>query len=705
MLKIIKIKFLLIITTVVMMLVSCVSKKNKTGISNHEFPTTPNVIDLKQLSSSGVFSIKKQRFSPNANGAIADISLMLPEYSNGLYYRPFSERLASGNRMEALWFTNVSELSNYKQIKPREDDNMKFGTFILLQKKNGNYLAILPIVSKELGNSFTVKGQNFILNTATYGTKDIDVPSPLFSYAESSNPYEATRKAWGLAKNTSGVKGNVNWRSEKEYPEPFHYLGWCTWEHYKKNINEKIITNAVNGIKSSDLPIRWVLIDDGYLDEENRQLLSFGVDKKKFPNGWKSITNLKDEKVKWMGIWRNFNGYMDGVSINNTLKNGNEYLSLSSQKSRKKNLRMMSKNDSISANTFYDAMTADTKNSGFDMIKVDFQSMNLQFNKGNENPVLGVHYNNRALEENVKEKDLKLLNCIAMQNFNVFNQTYSNVIRSSVDYKVDLDRIDLTLVQNFTNALWLGHVHWLDQDMFHTSFKETAPLMAVARAISGGPIYLSDETKNIDDTYLNPLMYDDGKIIGTLAPGVPLPKSLKQDPYTGKKAFKVIAPLKNKTAVIMAVNLNRGIQIKSSISIQDYPNAGGMIQPYKGLWGIPEEGILLFDSYSKTAKPLVANYEFELKTREEKLFQLSPIIKGWSVIGRTDKYLSAGTVEVLEITNNKIVLTMEELGVLTLWSKNGVPKLNGVPFKSLGENLYELDVNKVSKRAKITITR
>jgi hypothetical protein len=164
--------------------------------------------------------------------------------------------------------------------------------------------------------------------------------------------------------------------------------------------------------------------------------------------------------------------------------------------------------------------------------------------------------------------------------------------------------------------------------MFHTSFKETACLMAVSRVISGGPIYLSDETKNIDDTYLNPLMYKDGEIICTLAPGVLLPESLEQDPYLDKKVFKVIAPLKNKSAIIMAVNLNRGIVLDAAISLDDYPNSAGMIQPYKGLWELPKEGFLLYDSYNKIAKPLIEDFEFELKTREERLFQLSPIING-----------------------------------------------------------------------------
>jgi hypothetical protein len=694
--KILLISFLIFNTFLV---IGCAKKKES---EVRDSIGIPKFIDVSLLDSQGVYVIKKQELIPNKKGIIAEISLKLPEYQKGMYYRPFSEKLASGNRMEALWFSDIKELSNYKKQTPREDDNMNLGSFILLKKKDGNFLAILPIVSKNVGNTFDVHSDNFILETATYGTKSINVTAPLFSYAESKSPYEATRLAWKLAKETAGVKGNINWRSDKEYPEPFKYLGWCTWEHFKKDINEEIIKTAINDIKSSDLPIRWVLIDDGYLDQKNRQLLSFGVDKNKFPNGWKSITSLKDEKLKWMGIWRNFNGYMDGVSTNNTMSTISEDLNTLVYGQNGSKTRMMTKNSFASANAFYDAMTSDTKNNGFDIIKVDFQSNNLLFNTGEENPVLGVHYNNRALEENVKEKNLKLLNCIAMQNFNVFNQTYSNVIRSSVDYKTDLNRTDLTIVQNFTNALWLGHVHWLDQDMFHTSYKETARLMAVSRAISGGPIYLSDETKNIDDTYLTPLMYKDGEIIGTLAPGVPLPESLLQDPYVGKKAFKVIAPIKNKSAVIMAVNLNRETIVKGAISLSDYPNAGGMIQPYKGLWEIPEDGILLYDSYKRSAKQLIDDVEFELKTREERLFQLSPIVKGWSVIGNSDKYLSAGTVAVQSISENEIICTMKESGNLTIWSKNGVPTLNGVPFKSLGNQLYEF---KVSSTKEIKIKR
>lgn len=136
-----------------------------------------------------------------------------------------------------------------------------------------------------IGNTFSIEENNIFLTVATYGTKIESTSAPLFTYAESENPYEAARLAWEMAMEIDGVKGNINWRSNKTYPEPFKYLGWCSWEHYKKDINEEIILNSIADIKTSELPFRWLMVDDGYLDQENWKLLSFGVDKKN-PNGW-----------------------------------------------------------------------------------------------------------------------------------------------------------------------------------------------------------------------------------------------------------------------------------------------------------------------------------------------------------------------------------------------------------------------------------
>ena len=683
-----KINILLWLTTI-FMFSSCEEKKNirKQSVQTGVFEKMPQLLDLSATDTEGLLSLEKQPLQPDSEGVIATISIKLPDYHKGMYYRPFSDKIASGNRMEPLWFDRVSDLENYTSEKPREDDNMGLGAFVLLQKSNGNYLAVLPLVSKDIGNTFFIHEGAFQLQTATYGTDALEAEIPLLAYAESQSPYEAVHNAWALAKDAPMLAGQINWRNDKTFPEPFRYLGWCSWEHYKKNIDETIITNSIKDIQQSDLPIRWVMVDDGYLDEDKGQLISFGVDKEKFPNGWKPILDLKDEKVKWMGIWRNFNGYMAGVSPYNSMSSLQGELELGNEVFKKRPL-LTTLLTQESSNNFYELMTDDTRQNGFDIIKVDFQSDNWRFNRGKSNAIRAVYENQKALENQVRTHELSLINCIAMQNFNVFHQTHSSIIRSSVDYKNDLDRIDLTLVQNFTNALWLGHLHWTDQDMFHTSFKETAKLMAVARAVSGGPIYLSDETKNMDDTYLRPLMYEDGRILGTLAPAVPSPETLLHDPYTGNQAFKVFAPLPNKTAIVLAFNLNRGTEVKTVITKNDYAHASGMLQPFEGLWQLPEEGILLYDYFAKKAAVLNDTYEFNLKTREEKLVQLCPITNGWSIIGRSDKYLGASTFTIESISAEEVVLDMEETGPILIWNKNRRPQSKQLLFEELEKGLW-----------------
>ncbi|MBP0904157.1 Sip1-related alpha-galactosidase [Mariniflexile gromovii] len=687
------------IITLLLLCFACGSKRS--NVNFNEFESIPESIHFKNTETSGVFKIKQQAFTPN-NGIIADIKLELPEFKKGIYFRPFSEKLAAGNRVEPLWFHDISELDNYKHQQPRMDSHINLGAFMMLQKENGDYLALLPLVSNRIGNTFSIRDKNAYLTVATYGTDTENVAVPLMSYGQSASPYEAARLAWEQAMKTDKVKENIKWRSEKEYPEAYKYLGWCSWEHYKHTINEEVILDALKGMKESKIPFRWMLVDDGYLDHKSGQLLSFGVDKKKFPNGWEPIISQKDDKIKWMGIWCNFNGYFGGVSPEHNMTNLQEHLAARNPSGKKPIL--MPKISEEAANAFYNEMTKTTKDNGFDIIKVDFQSDNFRNNTGASNAILGVHYNNIALEENCKDKDLMLLNCIAQQNFNVFNHRHSAIIRGSVDYKTTQDRLDVTLVQNFANAFWLGHNYWLDQDMFFANFEETAQLMAVARAMSGGPIYLSDVPEHIDDTVLKPLTYTDGLIVGTLAPAVPLPESLMQDPYFDGKAFRVIAPLKNKTAAIMAVNMNQDDkELTTQVSIKDYPFAGGMMQPYQGLWEVPKGGILLYDYYKGSAQILKDAYQFTMGSRRERLLLLSPIQHGWSIIGRPDKYLSASTFELLKMDNKSVKIQMVEDGPILIWTDNKIPHSENFEFTKLENGLWKGELMKPNSDRSYTI--
>ena len=47
------------------------------------------------------------------------------------------------------------------------------------------------------------------------------------------------------------------------------------------------------------------------------------------------------------------------------------------------------------------------------------------------------------------------------------------------------------------------------------------------------------------------------------------------------------------------------------------------------------------------------------------------------------------------INKNEIICTMKVLGSLTIWSNNGIPKINGVPFNSLRNHLYTFDCSMI----------
>lgn len=80
-------------------------------------------------------------------------------------------------------------------------------------------------------------------------------------------------------KKVSSLKRRV----DKEYFEAFDYLGWCTWEHYHYDIDETKILNDMNAIEASGIPVRYILIDDGHIANEDRQLTSLTPNKQRFP--------------------------------------------------------------------------------------------------------------------------------------------------------------------------------------------------------------------------------------------------------------------------------------------------------------------------------------------------------------------------------------------------------------------------------------
>lgn len=657
--------------------------------------------------ASQLVETQLHKIKPDNDGMVLTRVIDLPKFKQGVYYRPFTAFgrgvVARGNRVEAIAFTSLSELQDYQPSKTRKDHiNIQQGQYILLELYDGRYLALLPMASEKVYGQFFVAQEQLLLKTGNFGTATVSGKIPLLIWAYGDSPYSATQNAWQQVFQSGYVAAQP--RAFKNFPEqPYGYLGWCSWEHYKKNISEDIISDAFHTLDQSTAPFRWVMVDDGYLDAKNSKLLSFGVNKKKFANGWKPIMELKnEEKIKWVGIWRNFGGYMGGVSNDHTMSDLKPYLSPTVKKGS-----LLPNGTKQASKAFYDKMVSDTKDNGFDFIKVDFHTRTFDLYKGTTDPVGAMRHNNEALENATHDMNLPLLNCIAQPNINSLQTKYSALTRSSPDYnQADKDKNKSNTYQSFANHLWMGQTVWGDLDMFHTHDARDVKPMTIARAIAGGPVYISDEPSKIKPEVLLPFAYEDGKLLRTSAPATLLPESFFIHPFRDEQVFRVIAPMQDGVAAIALFNFTEsGKALTGNINTKDYPFAGELLQPNNGPWDLPKDGLLLFDPATQSVHNLTQSFTTNVANFDAKMVFLYPKVNGWAVIGRQDKYLPAAAVTLTSVTNSQISFTLEESGPLLIWSQNGAPKMAEHSFKSLGNGLYLANIPVAIGRTQLTVTR
>jgi len=663
-------------------------------------PQITGRVDMRRLSGTGCEILTG--FSGETDGGkwgvLGTYEVIGPAFSSAVFYAHATKARAWPNMRNQGYPYIITD-------QPKSMAELRDGVvFFIVELKGGGYLAVTAMPGPKTQSWLHSDAEGrLLLSFGTFGTegvKDCDVP--LFAWATSDDVYEACNRAIHSAITSRPILGWTRLRHEKEYPECFEYLGWCSWEHFKGRISEQNMLRCIDDMEASNLPIRYTIIDMGHTSTKGGALTTFKPHGEKFPHGWAPLLRRRsEEKIRWMYLWHFFQGGQAGINIENDFgPDLNKHLIPLKSKHG-----LTPRNDPQSALAFYRAFAGSVKSYGFDGVKVDFQSAQLSRLAGEvDNAAEMCRRSARAFDRALDEQDLGLINCNWHNPVNFFNCKYSNVGRCSMDYvNNDLFSARRHLFQSYANTLWIGQLVWCDHDMFHSSDAVAGRTMAVSKAVSGGPVYLSDAPADFDREAVRPLCYSDGKLLRPLAPAAPLPDSVFVDPYRNPVPYRVIAPLPNGAAAIVVYNLKHAKEpavCSSGVSAADYAHADAMVQPYPGKRPMPAEGIVLYDWYAGKGRRLAEDYTFELTGLEDRLIQLSPIVKGWAVVGRTDKYLSAASVEILEIDEQAVTIRMIETGPFAVWSRRGPPQAKNLRFVGRGGGLYHADMP-VGQRRKI----
>ena len=546
----------------------------------------------------------------------------------------------------------------------------------IYEKEDGSYGVILPVVSEQYkcvlagGDNNVLLAKLFSWNQGLTSCKAL-----AFMWAEGDNPYELLEKCVEVGLKLLGT--GYRTRKERRYPEIFEYLGWCSWDAFQIRVDEESLLAKCQEFKDKNIPVKWAIIDDmwgevrdfynrSYSDRlemfnvmHSSRLYSFEADPIRFPNGLKHCIGKINEYGITVGMWHPTTGYWMGVDPEGAIYHDYKDCLIKTNDGRHIHSPEQDK-----AYRFYNAYHDYLRKCGTEFVKIDNQSMTRRFYK-NYGPVGQVARQfHDAMEASVGQHfDNQMINCMGMANEDMWNRSVSPISRCSDDFLPEnREWFTKHIMQCSYNCLIQGQFFYCDWDMWWTDDGQ-AEKNSLLRAISGGPIYVSDTFDRSRAEVLKPLVFDDGKILMCDKPAMPARDCLTKNPTDSGEIFKLQNTC-NGCGVMAVFNLDKEEKaVKGTISPKDVEGLAG-------------DEFAVYEHFSKEMKILKADEYFDLQLNdagEYKLYIIVPLKEGCGMIGRMDKFISpasytytkSGVAEFIEdgpfayVENYQLVLKEE----------------------------------------------
>ena len=537
---------------------------------------------------------------------------------------------------------------------PRSIDEVPPYTVFLLAKLDDAYEAYLALSAGQL-TGFIGPGLRLVAYT---GRLSQSVRGWPLAIGIGKDPYEAVENAVKLASTVAPIKH----RRSKAKPLFMNGLGWCSWNALlTDDLSHENVVRIVKGLRDRGIPVRWVIVDDGWQELRNGSLNNIKPNSSKFPRGFKALVDdLKALGVNDVGLWFTINMYWRGTTEG--------FLNMLGAEGFRTTMGYVPRPNLEDAFRLYDAWLKVLKGEGFSFVKVDNQWAVHRLYWGFANDAEASRAIELALQLAAASNGIDILNCMDMAPGNYSNYALSNAMRISLDY-IPMWRADAKLhtLWSAYNSLLYSHFAYPDYDMWMT-YDPSARLIAVTRVFSGGPVYITDrEPEKTNVELIKWITLSDGEVVRVDEPAVPTRDILFRDPYNEAVLLKLASTVNGYPAVAF-MNINRdGIRISEEFKLANLPmRLNGQYAYYKVLSG--EWGVVKAEDSIKV----------ELGELEAEIVVLAPLIGGKAVLGIAEKVLPPYPISSTSI-NGRLIVKARDHGTL-LYVKDG--RLNRMPVKA-----------------------
>lgn len=546
------------------------------------------------------------------------------------------------------WWTRPAFAEKFQEIPDR--------TQVVFFKYENRYACMVTAVGENFKTYLTAGTEDEVCLKTTAGLGGQNsVDEPLYLIAEAPGFYEAVHKAFVWLADYKGIR----MREERRLPEMFRYLGWCSWDAFYKEVSESGIRQKADELAEKKIPVRWMLIDDGWMTSEEELLADFVPDKGKFPEGFRKMTEdiKKKTDVRWFGVWHALGGYWGGIVPGSTLDvKESPYLY------RTVNGKTLP--SPFTGEKFYRDWYEVLNREGISFVKVDGQSA-IPYYFENSLPVcMAARGMNEALESGASRMDGAVINCMGMAMENILARPTTAISRNSDDFCPDNEGgFSEHLLQNAYNSLYHNELYCCDWDMFWTMHKD-AEKHSLLRAVSGGPVYVSDKPGATDPNVLKPLRYRDGELLMMDRAAKPTEDCVFTDPLTNGvlKLHNIASYGEKKAGGIAAYNLTDKKQFLS-FAPADIPDLD------------QADTYLVYDYFGKKVKTLgrYEKYEDTMEAGGYGWFVILPVGKNGTCLGLLDKYAGFMAVESIYEKDSSVTVVLRESGKIG-WISDKKPK-------------------------------
>ncbi|KAL8128823.1 hypothetical protein V2J09_017978, partial [Rumex salicifolius] len=438
--------------------------------------------------------------------------------------------------------------------------------FLLVESDGGDdsnsiiYTVFLPLIDGPFRACFQGNGQDVLELCLESGDPDTKASSFTHSVFVSggTDPFTTITDAFTAVKLHLKT---FRQRQEKQLPGILDCFGWCTWDAFYQEVTQEGVEAGLASLSSGGSPPKFVIIDDGWQsvapDQEDAHQLPrlTGIkENHKFQKtedddpicrlgGINNIARIAKDKfgLKYVYVWHAITGYWGGVKpgveeygslIKYPLVSKGVMENEPSWKTDPLAVQGLGLVNPKSVFKFYSDLHGYLAANGIDGVKVDVQCILETLGAGHGGRVELTRQYHHALDASIA-RNFADNGCIACMSHNTdafYLSKQTAVVRASDDfYPRDPISHTIHIASVAYNSVFLGELMQPDWDMFHSQHP-AAEYHGSARAISGGPIYVSDAPGKHNFELLRKLVLPDGSILRARLAGRPTKDCLFTDP-------------------------------------------------------------------------------------------------------------------------------------------------------------------------------